>query len=108
MNRYCWTVLASVTFLAGCASTTTVDDYRPTYEPITIKAGEKVAILGRNDAAHHETDRSFMDCLANRLARANFQVMPELGLPWAYPTLLLVMLAIGLALFLFFKKRGWL
>jgi magnesium transporter len=38
----------------------------------------------------------------------NFQVMPELGLPWAYPALLAVMLAIGVALFLFFKKRGWL
>jgi magnesium transporter len=38
----------------------------------------------------------------------NFQVMPELALPWAYPVLLAVMLAIGVALFFFFKKRGWL
>ena len=63
--------------LGACASTTTVDDFRPTTEKIDIEAGEKVAILGRRDAAHHETDRSFIECLGKRLARSDFQVMPE-------------------------------
>jgi hypothetical protein len=64
-------------FVAGCASTTTVDDYRPTTERITIAAHEKVAILGRRDASHHETDSGFIDCLSKRMANSNFQVMPE-------------------------------
>lgn len=63
--------------LAGCASTTTVDDYRPTAERITIGAHEKVALLGRRDASHHETDGDFIRCLGRHMANSNFQVMPE-------------------------------
>ena len=37
----------------------------------------------------------------------NFQHMPELGWPWAYPAVLLLMLAVGGALFLYFRRRGW-
>jgi hypothetical protein len=63
--------------MAGCGSTTTVDDYRHTTEPIDIQEGEKVAILGRRDAGHYETDRGFIDCLGNKLDHSNFQVMSE-------------------------------
>jgi hypothetical protein len=70
------TVLAAVA-LAGCASTTTVDDYRPTSEPIDIGAGEKVAILGRRDAGHYETDQDFVECLSDKMDHSNFQVMSE-------------------------------
>jgi hypothetical protein len=63
--------------LGGCGSTTTVDDYRPTTEPIDIEASEKVAILGRRDAGHYETDRGFIDCLGDRLDNSDFQVMSE-------------------------------
>ncbi len=38
----------------------------------------------------------------------NFEVMPELGVPWAYPALIVLMVGIGVGLLLFFKKRGWL
>jgi hypothetical protein len=38
--------------LAGCAATTTIDEYRPTGEPIELNAGEKVVVLGRRDAGH--------------------------------------------------------
>jgi magnesium transporter len=38
----------------------------------------------------------------------NFQVMPELALPWAYPTLLGVMGAVGIVMLLYFKRKGWL
>ncbi len=38
----------------------------------------------------------------------NFENMPELGIPWAYPTLLGVMAALGLGLVLFFRRKGWL
>jgi hypothetical protein len=63
--------------LWGCASTTTVDDYRPTTEPIDLADGEKVAILGRRDAGHYVTDRSFIECLVDRLDHSDFQVMTE-------------------------------
>jgi magnesium transporter len=38
----------------------------------------------------------------------NFETMPELGIPWAYPALLVVMGAMAIGLLVFFKKRGWL
>ena len=63
--------------LSGCGSTTTVDDYRPTTEPIDIEAGEKVAILGRRDAGHYVTDRGFIDCLGDRLDNSDFLVLSE-------------------------------
>ncbi|MGB3328739.1 MAG: CorA family divalent cation transporter, partial [Thermomicrobiales bacterium] len=37
----------------------------------------------------------------------NFHNMPELGWRWGYPASLLGMLLIGLGIFLFFRKRGW-
>jgi hypothetical protein len=71
------TTLVAAVAMGGCASTTTVDDYRPTSEPIELGVGDKVAILGRSDAGHYETDRSFMECLAKRLSGSNFEVMSE-------------------------------
>jgi magnesium transporter len=38
----------------------------------------------------------------------NFKYMPELGYPYGYYTIVGVMFLIGLGLFLFFLKRGWL
>jgi hypothetical protein len=73
--RFALLVVAAA--LTGCASTTTIDDYRPTTEPIDIEVGEKVAILGRSDAGHYETDRDFADCLGDRLEHSNIQVMSE-------------------------------
>lgn len=84
------TALIAATALSGCASTTTVDDYRPTSEPMDIEAGEKVAILGRRDAGHYETDQSFIDCVGQRLVSSDFQVMAEQDFidtlyPWFEP-----------------------
>lgn len=64
-------------FLGGCASTTTIDDYRPTTDLIEISSEEKVAILGRRDAGHYETDTSFIECLGERLDGLHFEVIPE-------------------------------
>jgi hypothetical protein len=72
-----FTLLVAAATLGGCGSTTTVDDYRPTSELIDIEAGEKVAILGRRDAGHYETDRGFIDCLGGKLDQSDFQVMSE-------------------------------
>ncbi|MGD2067079.1 MAG: magnesium/cobalt transporter CorA [Gemmatimonadota bacterium] len=38
----------------------------------------------------------------------NFEHMPELVLPWAYPTLLGVMVLVALLMLLYFRRKGWL
>jgi len=38
----------------------------------------------------------------------NFENMPELGKPWAYPLLLCIMVTIFVSLLIFFKKKKWL
>jgi magnesium/cobalt transport protein CorA len=38
----------------------------------------------------------------------NFTYMPELGWRWGYPTVLVVMLVVGILLVLLFRRRGWL
>jgi magnesium transporter len=38
----------------------------------------------------------------------NFKFMPELGWPWGYPLVLLIMLGVGGVMFYFFKKKNWL
>lgn len=37
----------------------------------------------------------------------NFDIMPELHIPFAYPIALGIMFLIGASLYFFFKKRGW-
>jgi len=77
MKFHTFIVLFSAACLGGCGSMTTVDDYRPTAEPIHIGVSEKVAVLGRRDAGHYVTDRSFIECLVDRLEDSSFLVMPE-------------------------------
>ena len=38
----------------------------------------------------------------------NFRYMPELEWPFGYGFAIMLMLIIGLVLYLFFKRRGWL
>jgi magnesium transporter len=38
----------------------------------------------------------------------NFKYMPELEWPWAYPILWLVMLAIGVLMLVYFRRKKWL
>lgn len=77
MNARLLLAAPAALWLGGCASTTTIDDYRPTTEPIRIASHEKVAVLGRRDAGHYETDTSFIACLGNQLNGSHFQVVPE-------------------------------
>jgi len=37
----------------------------------------------------------------------NFHNMPELAWPWAYPVLWIVMIAIAMGMFLYFRRLGW-
>jgi len=63
--------------MGGCAATTTIDEFRPTTEPLDINAGEKLVILGRRDAGHYETDRDFVGCLGKRMKHSRLTVLPE-------------------------------
>ncbi len=38
----------------------------------------------------------------------NFSYMPELNHPYAYPGVLLIMLAIAVAMLIYFRKKRWL
>jgi len=38
----------------------------------------------------------------------NFEYMPELQIPWAYPLLWLFMITVVCGMLFFFRKRGWL
>jgi magnesium transporter len=38
----------------------------------------------------------------------NFDVMPELRWRWGYPAVWIVMIALGVALLGWFRRRGWL
>jgi magnesium transporter len=38
----------------------------------------------------------------------NFDWMPELRVPWGYPAVLGLMMAVSLVIFLWFRRRGWL
>jgi magnesium transporter len=38
----------------------------------------------------------------------NFEIMPELKYPFAYPLALGFMTAVGLGMYLFFRRTGWL
>lgn len=38
----------------------------------------------------------------------NFQYMPELGWRWSYPAVWAVMLIVGVTMFMYFRKKGWL
>ena len=38
----------------------------------------------------------------------NFQHMPELNWPWAYPAVWVIMLAVALGMVIYFKRKRWL
>jgi magnesium transporter len=37
----------------------------------------------------------------------NFEIMPELKFPWAYPILLVVMAVVGALMIIYFRRKGW-
>jgi magnesium transporter len=38
----------------------------------------------------------------------NFTYMPELKWPWAYPALWILMIALGVSMVVYFRKKKWL
>jgi len=66
-----------IMLLSGCSATTTIDEYRPTDQPIVLSGDEKVVILGRRDAGHYETDREFIECVSDEVTSGGIKVLPE-------------------------------
>jgi magnesium transporter len=50
----------------------------------------------------------FAPSLIGSIYGMNFTFMPELDQPWGYPFALGLMLATAVALYIVFKRRGWL
>ena len=90
-NVYKIIVTSSLLALLGaCSATTTIDEYRPSGEPIELNADERVVVLGRRDAGHYETDREFIDCVAKQMKGADIGILPEAQFidsiyPWFEP-----------------------
>lgn len=76
--------------LAGCTTTTTIDEYRSSDKQLTVATNDSVVLLGRRDAGHYETDAEFVDCVGNKLRSSQLQVIPEQAFmdalyPWLEP-----------------------
>ena len=77
MKRKLLRIIGASVVLGGCASTTTIDEFRPTTERMHLDADEKIVVLGRRDAGHYETDRSFVSCIGDEIDSSTITVMPE-------------------------------
>ncbi len=83
--------LVAVLLLCAACSTTNIDEYRSTVEPLLLDNSEKVVVLGRRDAGHYETGIDFSDCVGRVLqSDSPMQVISELEFidafyPWFEP-----------------------
>ena len=83
--RYCsnnlfviFSLLISALLIAGCKSTTVIDQYReaPTAR---VNKGESIVVLGRRHSSDHETEFDFISCVGKSLSEGGngIQVIPE-------------------------------
>ena len=63
--------------LVGCGATTTIDQYRPSAQPVAIAKGERIVLLGRRDTANYETDGAFINCVSKKIQGAGIEVVAE-------------------------------
>jgi hypothetical protein len=70
-------VLAAISLLAGCKSTTVIDQYRDAETSLDIN--DSVVVLGRRNSSEHETEKDFISCVGKSLAGGNnpVNVVPE-------------------------------
>ena len=73
-----FSLLMSALVIAGCKSTTVIDQYRET--PTTrVNEGESIVVLGRRHSSDHETEFDFISCVGKSLSEGGngIQVIPE-------------------------------
>lgn len=64
--------------LAGCSTSTVIDEYRRTNTQLDLNKGEKVVIMGRRHAGEYETEPDFINCISNKIAsHGKLSVVPE-------------------------------
>ena len=77
--------------LAGCSTSTIVDEYRVSDTDIVLGEQEKVVVLGRRQAGEYDTEPDFISCIGSKLNRSGgMSVVPELEFidqlyPWFEP-----------------------
>ena len=70
-------LLFAATFIAGCKSTTVIDEYRDA--DTSLNSGDTVVVLGRRHSSEHETEKDFISCVGKSLAGGDkpINVIPE-------------------------------
>ena len=70
--------LIGLALLAGCKSTTVIDEYRET-SAAPITGGEAVVVLGRRHSSSYETEEDFISCVGRSLkqGQSGINVIPE-------------------------------
>lgn len=69
--------LAVLAGLAACKTQTVIDEYRES--TVFMEESDSIVVLGRRHDISHETEREFVDCVANGLSGAapGVKVIPE-------------------------------
>lgn len=77
-NKLVLPLAAAFVFLAGCNSSTRIDEYRQAPASI-MNAEDSVVILGRRHSSSHETEIDFVSCVGQSLSSGNapMAVIPE-------------------------------
>ncbi len=71
-------VLFAAALLAGCKSTTVIDEYREAPTAL-IAGGEAIVVLGRRHSSGYETENDFISCVGKSLrqGQSDINVIPE-------------------------------
>ena len=72
------TLSVGLTLLAGCKSTTVIDEYRET-SVASIIGDESIVVLGRRHSSGYETEDDFISCVGKSLnqGQSEINVIPE-------------------------------
>ena len=71
-------LLIGLTLLAGCKSTTVIDEYREV-STTAVSRGESIVVLGRRHSIGNETENEFISCVGRSLGQgqSDITVVPE-------------------------------
>ena len=77
LSTAAWSLLL-ITTLAGCSTSSIVDEQRSDTVNLELSSGERLVIIGRRHGNSYETEPDFINCISNNVANTGkFSVMPE-------------------------------